>query len=309
VRDRLLGHHCGVTAEEASALLARTGSLIKTARMLGRHGHRLHEVDDHAVSLPLASALEAVADPERPIPAPAFLQNFVGERPRARHLGRLAKVVGIGVAIVAMTLAWRFTPLSAFADPENIRQWLEGVADIPEAPLIVLATFVIGGLLVLPVMLLIAATAAAFGPWLGLAYGAAGAIASAVVTYGIGAAIGRRGIEHVLGPRLNRVRRAVVQRGTLAVAAVRLVPIAPFTLVNLIAGASKIPFADYLFGTIMGMAPGLILMSALGHQTWTILREPTATNVSLFILAVLAWLGASIGAQAVLLRWRRRGIE
>jgi hypothetical protein len=28
VRDRLLGHHCGVTAEEASALLARTGSLI-----------------------------------------------------------------------------------------------------------------------------------------------------------------------------------------------------------------------------------------------------------------------------------------
>jgi phospholipase D1/2 len=309
VRDRLLGHHCGVTAEEASALLARTGSLIKTARMLGRHGHRLQGVDDHVVSLPLASALEAVADPERPIPPPAFLQNFVGERPRARHLGRLAKVVGIGVAIVAMTLAWRFTPLSAFADPENIRQWLEGVADIPEAPLIVLATFVIGGLLVLPVMLLIAATAAAFGPWLGLAYGATGAIASAVVTYGIGAAIGRRGIEHVLGPRLNRVRRAVVQRGTLAVAAVRLVPIAPFTLVNLVAGASKIPFADYLFGTIMGMAPGLILMSALGHQTWTILREPTATNVSLFILAVLAWLGASIGAQAVLLRWRRRGIE
>jgi phospholipase D1/2 len=309
VRDRLLGHHCGVTAEEASALLARTGSLIKAARMLGRHGHRLQGVDDHAVSLPLASALEPIADPERPIRPPAFLQNFVGERPRARHLGRFAKLVGIGVAIVAMTLAWRLTPLSEFADPENIRQWLAGIADMDEAFLIVLATFVIGGLLVLPVMLLIAATAAAFGPWLGLVYGAAGAIASAVVTYGIGAAIGRRGIEQVLGPRLNRVRRAVVQRGTLAVAAVRLVPIAPFTLVNLIAGASKIPFADYLFGTVIGMAPGLILMSALGHQTWAILREPTAANVSLFILAVLAWLGASIGAQAVLLRWRRRGIE
>jgi phospholipase D1/2 len=49
----------------------------------------------------------------------------------------------------------------------------------------------------------------------------------------------------------------------LAVAAIRLVPIAPFTLVNLIAGASKIRFADYLLGTVIGMAPGLVLMSAL----------------------------------------------
>src|SRR4030088_1476666 len=122
---------------------------------------------------------------------------------------------------------------------------------------------------------------AASGPWAGFALAGIGAIASAMVTYGIGAAIGREAVETVMGPRLHRVRRSIAERGTLAVAAVRLVPIAPFTLVNLVAGASKIPFADYLFGTVIGMAPGLILMSALGHQTWTTLREPTATNVSL----------------------------
>jgi hypothetical protein len=54
------------------------------------------------------------------------------------------------------------------------------------------------------------------------------------------------------------------------------------------------------------MAPGLILMSALGHQLWSIVREPTLTNILLFTLAVLAWLVVSIGAQALLLRWRRR---
>jgi uncharacterized membrane protein YdjX (TVP38/TMEM64 family) len=63
---------------------------------------------------------------------------------------------------------------------------------------------------------------------------------------------------------------------------------------------------DYLFGTIIGMAPGLILMSALGHQLWSIVSEPTLTNILLFTLAVLAWLTVSIGAQALLLRWRRR---
>jgi phospholipase D1/2 len=133
-----------------------------------------------------------------------------------------------------------------------------------------------------------------------------GAIASAVITYGIGAAIGRDAVETVMGPRLHRVRRSITERGVLAVAAIRLVPIAPFTLVNLIAGASKIRFADYLLGTVIGMAPGLVLMSALGHRIWSIISEPTLTNIVLFVLAVLAWLVVSIGAQALMLHWRRR---
>jgi phospholipase D1/2 len=134
---------------------------------------------------------------------------------------------------------------------------------------------------------------------------ASGTIASAVVTYSVGVALGSQGMQNISGPRFNRVRRSIVRRGVLAVAAIRLVPIAPFTVVNLVAGASRIPFADYLFGTIIGMAPGLILMSALGYQIWTIVTEPTLANVLLFVLAVVAWLAASIGAQALVLRWRR----
>ena len=95
---------------------------------------------------------------------------------------------------------------------------------MPGAPLIVLVAFVVGGLLIFPVMLLIAATAATFGPWFGFAYASIGALASATITYAIGFAVGRRTVEALMGPRLNRVRRGLVQRGVLAVAAVRLVP-------------------------------------------------------------------------------------
>jgi uncharacterized membrane protein YdjX (TVP38/TMEM64 family) len=87
-----------------------------------------------------------------------------------------------------------------------------------------------------------------------------------------------------------------------------MVPIAPFTVVNLVAGASKIRFTDYVLGTVIGMAPGITLMSALGYQIWSILREPTWFNIVLFILAVIAWLAVSLGAQALVLRRRRRGI-
>jgi hypothetical protein len=121
---------------------------------------------------------------------PAHLPaNLRWKATTARRLGRLANVIGTGVLILGLILAWRFTPLSALAHPDSIRQWLVDIAEIPAAPLIVLATFVLGGLVVFPVMLLIAATGAAFGPWLGFALAGVGAIASAVITYGIGAAM------------------------------------------------------------------------------------------------------------------------
>ena len=304
LRDRMLGHFCGAEPEEVAASLFRTGSLIATARSLRRGGHSLEPVDFDGATHESLSALAIVADPERPIVPPPVLQSLIGKRPRAQPVRRFAKVIGIGMAIVSLILAWRFTALSALVHPDSLRQSLQNIAELPGAPLIVVAVFVIGGLVAFPVLLLIAATAAAFGPWLGFALAGTGAIASAAVTYGVGTAMGRRVIETIGGPRVHRVRRSIVRHSVVAVASIRLVPIAPFTLVNLVAGASRIPFVDYLLGTILGMAPGLLVMSALGHQIWSIFTEPTLTNVLLFLLAVLAWLAVSIGAQALVLRWR-----
>ncbi len=257
-----------------------------------------------ATALSQSSAIEEIADPERPIAPPEFLKTFVGERPRARRISRLAKIIGIGLFVILLVLAWRFTPLSELTDPGLIRDVFSDVSEMPMAPAIVLAAFLIGGLMVFPVTLLIAATAAAFGPWLGFAYAGIGALASAVLTYGLGALLGRQALEDVLGPRLNRIRRAFTRRGVLAVATVRMMPIAPFTLINLAAGASRIPLSDYVLGTILGLLPGLILMSALGHQIFSILIEPTPLNVALFVLAVVAWIAASFAAQALVTRLR-----
>src|SRR3954454_19599289 len=45
LRNGLLGHHCGVTAEEVAATLARTGSLIETTLTLRNDGHALAPVE------------------------------------------------------------------------------------------------------------------------------------------------------------------------------------------------------------------------------------------------------------------------
>jgi uncharacterized membrane protein YdjX (TVP38/TMEM64 family) len=122
-------------------------------------------------------------------------------------------------------------------------------------------------------ILLIAGTAAALGPVLGFACAAAGSLASAIVTYYIGVWLGGKNLERALGPRLHRIRERVQRSGVLAVTAIRLVPIAPFTIVNMVAGASGISFSHYIIGTAFGLLPGLVMLSAVGSQIVDIIRR------------------------------------
>jgi uncharacterized membrane protein YdjX (TVP38/TMEM64 family) len=172
-------------------------------------------------------------------------------------------------------------------------------------PPVILACFVIGGLIAFPVTVLIAVTAATFGPFLGFVYAAIGCLASALVTFLIGAALGKDLVRGLLGPRLVRIRRRIVKQGIIAVALIRVVPVAPFTLVNLVAGASQIRLQDFMAGTALGMAPGLVIMSALGHQLFQIVTEPTLANVVLLVIAVLAWLAVSFGVQIMVAKMRK----
>jgi phospholipase D1/2 len=306
VRHRLLAEHCGVTAPEAAAAVERTGSLLAAAEQLSRNGHRLRPVEDGEPDPgDVATYIESVADPERPIGADFFFEAVFGNGHRRR--GPVLKVVAAAVLIVGLALAWQFTPLSEFADADLVRHSLAAFAQNPWAPILVLATFVAAGFVAFPVTILIAATAAAFGPWPGLAYAAGGVLVSASITYVVGAKLGKEALRNVLGPRLNRIRRRIARQGIIAVAAIRLVPLAPFTVVNLVAGASAIRPLDYLAGTALGMFPGLIVLSVLGHQIVRILTHPTPADVALLAAAVAAWIAVSIGLQVVVSKlWSER---
>jgi len=209
-------------------------------------------------------------------------------------------------AVTLVLLLWRCTALQELTRPGSLEGFMAGIAENPLAPAMVILLFVCAGLVGFPVTILIAATAVSFGAWPGLPYAAAGAMASAAVTYGVGSWLGARTLRRFLGPRLNRIRRGIARRGILAVTTVRLVPIAPFTLVNLVAGALKIPLADYLIGTALGLAPGLLAMSLLGDQLARLLAGPTLFDVGVLIAVVIAWIGLSIALQPLLARARAR---
>jgi uncharacterized membrane protein YdjX (TVP38/TMEM64 family) len=131
-----------------------------------------------------------------------------------------------------------------------------------------------------------------------------GCLCSALVGYFVGARLGKDLLRDYLGPRLDRIRRRLVKQGVIAVAAIRMVPIAPFTFINLVAGASQIRLQDYLAGTVLGMAPGLLVMSALGYQIVEMIKHPTAANLGILAAAIVAWIAVSLVVQIVITKFR-----
>jgi uncharacterized membrane protein YdjX (TVP38/TMEM64 family) len=73
-----------------------------------------------------------------------------------------------------------------------------------------------------------------------------------------------------------------------------------------VAGASAIRLADYVAGTLLGMLPGLIALSALGHQLVRIVTSPTPAEAGLLGLAVAGWLAVTFGVQALIGKFQGR---
>jgi uncharacterized membrane protein YdjX (TVP38/TMEM64 family) len=174
---------------------------------------------------------------------------------------------------------------------------LEG---LPFTPIAVVASYVVGGLLMVPVMLLIAVTGIVFGPILGTIYAVAGTLLSAAVSYEIGRRLGRDTLRRLLGPRINGLSRRIARRGILAVVIIRTLPVAPFTVVNVVAGASHIRLRDYLIGTFLGMLPGIGITVTFVHHLAEMVRNPSMGTVGVLVAVVVVLIGFAMALQRLL---------
>ena len=167
-----------------------------------------------------------------------------------------------------------------------LADWGSQVRSNTAAPLIVPAAFVLGGLLMVPLMLMIGAVAIIFDPIQGALYAFAGSLASATVTYFIGRSMGRHTIRTIAGSRLNTITQRLCNMGFLTITTLRLIPIAPFSIVNLVMGASGVRFRHYIVGTLLGLAPGIISINAFAGSVVELFQRPGIK--SLIILVFIA---------------------
>jgi phosphatidylserine/phosphatidylglycerophosphate/cardiolipin synthase-like enzyme/uncharacterized membrane protein YdjX (TVP38/TMEM64 family) len=303
-RRRLLAEHLGVTVEALAQAEDEAGSVIGALESLGGDARGLAPVADEDIEIePWADALSSVADPERPLVQSDFVEQLAGDLFDASHaheeMSRLRRLLLAGLLIGGLVAAWQLTPLSDWVDPDRLAGLLESIAASPWAGPAVLAAFLVGGLVAFPVTVMILATAVALGPRSGFVWALAGCLVNASATFGVGRLLGPDGVERLLGRRIGGVLRRIRHGGIVPVMIIRNLPIAPFTVVNVVAGASAIRFRDYLIGTALGMAPGIAVVTLLGDRLRGVLEHPTPGNVALLVLAVALWIGLALGLQVL----------
>jgi uncharacterized membrane protein YdjX (TVP38/TMEM64 family) len=179
--------------------------------------------------------------------------------PVVRALG--SPVVRLGVLSAMITAAIVLAARGGFS-VDAIRTIVEGLGVL--GPVAFVALYAVAVVLLLPASPFTIAAGVLFGPAVGVATAWTGAMLGALGAFLVGRAVGRRAVVQLGGQRVVAVDRRLTERGFAAVLIVRLVPLFPFNLINLVAGISGLTVRDYVLGTAIGIAPGTAVFAALG---------------------------------------------
>lgn len=218
----------------------------------------------------------------------------------ARARGRLLVAAVVLVALVVLAGAWAWSPLRQWLAPQTLIAFLHAtgaaVGPVPAALGIAVALSLAVPLTPLTVVVLLA-----FDPLEGVLCVLAGALLAAVATHSAGVVLGRDAVRRLGGPRVQRLSEWLGRRGLATVLFIRFVPMAPFAIVNLMAGASHIRLRDMIIGTVLGMLPGLLALAFFIEQIQAVLKNPGP--------AAYATLGATVVFIVAALWWARRWIK
>lgn len=208
-----------------------------------------------------------------------------------------ARALGLVVAVGALVAIWLALPVDEAALIDRMRAALDALRGSPWAIPVVASSIAAGSLVALPITVMVGAVILALGPVQGFFSAALGTLLGAAATYGVGRFIGRDTVRRLLGSYAERIDTQLERRGVITVALVRKVPIAPFTIVNMLMGASGVAFRDFLIGTALGLLPGIAAFAVVGDRLAEVWREPTPLNVTLVVVAAALWIGVVVGLQ------------
>ncbi len=235
---------------------------------------------------------EIMLDPEKPARLDRAVDEFLFQRSKKRGFIFFLKIASVFIGIAALALLWKIPFVADHLNLDYLTHVAQILRDHPGTPFYVIGGYVLGGLLIFPVTLLIAATAAVFSPLWGFIYALSGSLASALVTYDLGRLFGSKILKSINSDQLHRLHKFLSQRGIGSLIAVHIIPIAPFSIINLVSGFSKIKFRNYITGTIVGMAPGIAAVTLFTTSLKKLFFEPSLKNTTLFVLVVAALVGA-----------------
>ena len=206
--------------------------------------------------------------------------------------------------VLALFLAWRFTPLADAITPDHISALARKIGRSPWSPFVLAAVYVPASFVMFPRPVLTLFAVVAYGPWLGFAISMSGIMLAAGVCYYAGRSMPDKTIRSLAGDKLARTRTAMRKHGLGASFAFSIVPIAPAPVIGMVAGAARLKLWQFLLGTLLGMIPGVLATTLFADQLTRVFDDAEKINWWIVAGVIVAFVAMILLVRA----WIRRRI-
>jgi uncharacterized membrane protein YdjX (TVP38/TMEM64 family) len=201
----------------------------------------------------------------------------------------------VGALIAAVIGALFYLDLGRYLSLEALKQNRDQLLVFTEAhyaasvALFILAYIVVAGLALPGAVILTLAGGFLFGSVFGTLFVNLGATTGALLAFLAARYLLRDWVEHKFGRWLGPVQQGFAKDAFSYLMTLRLIPLFPFFVVNLVAGLTRMSVGSYVAATALGIIPGSFVYAYAGRQLGTInsLEEVASPNV----LAAFALLG------------------
>jgi uncharacterized membrane protein YdjX (TVP38/TMEM64 family) len=221
----------------------------------------------------------------------------------------LPLVLLIVVGAVAVILAGG--PRQAFHQVATQRAWLEAlVADHGVlAPVVYVVCYAaLMTLMWIPASMVTMIGGFLFGFWLGALCAVAGATLGGTTVFLL-ARWGLVGLMERAGPHVHRLEAGFRKDAFAYILGLRLLPMVPFAVVNMVAAALGVRLAVFVPGTALGIIPGALIYAGLGSGIQEAAIDGAAFDGDLLarpgLLLPLVGLAVLAIAPVLWRRWRR----
>ncbi|MFZ1712535.1 MAG: VTT domain-containing protein, partial [Nitrosomonas sp.] len=154
---------------------------------------------------------------------------------------------------------------------------------------------------------------AMFGIWVGVPVVIISAAIGATLAFWAARYVLRDAVQRRFGDRLETVNRGLKRDGAFYLFTLRLVPIFPFFLINLLMGLTTLPSTTYFWVSLVGMFAGTAVYVNAGTQLATITQMSDVMSpaliISFTVLALFPWLARwvieRVKTRRLYARWPR----
>lgn len=290
-RTRLLAEHTGYSTEKIEdndrlcmmidQHLESIDSKVsgKTIHGLNKFNSQLSEFEKSLI------AGISIADPEEPL-TPELLENkikkgdfFSIKKDEEKYYTdtslkkTILKLFLSLVTLVTLTLLWRYSPLKEYLSVEQINAYYEAINNSYLASIILFLLFIVAVQIMIPLNFLIFVTGLLIGSWQGFLISLTAGLVSSYIAYQTGRKFFDKIIEPISNEKILSLRKRMKTYNIFMLIGIRLVPVAPFHIVNLIAGSVNIDKKLFFLSTFIGLLPGVIVITFLSESFKSLLQQ------------------------------------